>query len=150
MLIGAYFVFFNNLDNKDHSYSKCYTKLVNREVYEDNLDNVSLSIVRSDKKENNLYDYVFIFDGVSEKLSNVKIMVVDSNYANRDGYYPSFGIIDNKGYSLINKDDEKGNKEIKGINLAIVDSSEIDYVLIYFSYDNIEKFVNVKVSNYLI
>ena len=39
----------------------------------------------------------------------------------------------NKGYSLILNSDEKKGKEIKGVNLTVLDSNKIETLLIYFS-----------------
>ena len=61
------------------------------------------------------------------------------------GIIASFGIFGNKGYSLVVSSSETGEKEIKGVNLAIVDTLELEYILVYFSGNNSEQFVKVVV-----
>jgi len=147
LLIGAYFVFFDK-DKSDKEYEKYYNKLVDKDNYSDSLDGVSLSV--DEIEENSKYSYIITFDNVSERKDNVKILVVDG-ISNKDNikYYPSFGIVDNRGYSLILSSEDKGEKEIKGVNLTILESEKIEYLLIYFNSDDGEQFVRVKVSNYL-
>ena len=146
LLVGAYFVFFDN-DKKDKEYSKYYNKLVNKEEYSDSLQGVDLTIFESE--ENDKYSYVVTFDNVSVVNENVKMLIVDNSKKSSKGYYPSFGIVDNKGYSIIPSSNEKKEKEVKGVNLTVVDVDKIEYLLIYYSSNNVEQFVRVKVSNYL-
>ena len=147
LLVGAYFIFFNK-DNGDKEYKKYYDKLVEREEYSDSLDGVTLTIFENE--DNGKYNYVVTFDNVNVKQSDVKILIADGN-SSKDNmeYYPSFGIVDNEGYSIILSSEEKKDKEVKGVNLTIVDSDKIEYLLIYFSGNSNEQFVRVKVSNYL-
>ena len=147
LLIGAYFVFFDK-DKSDKEYEKYYNKLVDRDNYSDSLNGISLSI--DEISEDNKYSYIVTFDNVSEREDNVKILVVNGN-AKKDNveYYPSFGIVDNEGYSLILSSEDRGEKEIKGVNLTILESDKIEYLLIYFSSDDSEQFVRVSVGNYL-
>ena len=142
LLIGSYFIFFN--DKKDNNdYEKYYNSLVEKEDYLDTLDGVNLSI--DEIEEASKYNYVITFDGVSEKQSNVKILVLNNN-CTKD----SFGIIDNKDYSLVKGNNNLEKKELMGVNLTIIDSDKIDYLLIYYKANNREQFVRVKVSNYLV
>lgn len=145
LLIGAYFVFFDN-DKNDKEYKKYYNKLVNRDEYSSELKGIDLSI--DEISENNEYSYIITFDNVSVRQNNVKILIVDEQKKD-SGYYPSFGIIDNKGYSIILNDENREDKEVKGVNLTIVDSDKIENLLIYFFSENTEQFVKIKVGNYL-
>ncbi len=148
LLIGSYFIFFN--DKKDNNdYEKYYNSLVEKEDYLDTLDGVNLSI--DEIEEASKYNYVITFDGVSEKQSNVKILVLNNN-CTKDSVetFPSFGIIDNKDYSLVKGNNNLEKKELMGVNLTIIDSDKIDYLLIYYKANNREQFVRVKVSNYLV
>lgn len=147
LLIGAYFIFFDKEeDNKE--YETYYKKLVGRDNYNDNLIGVSLDI--EEIEENNKYSYIVTIDDVSERQSNVKVLVANNNSnINNIEYFPNFGIIDNKGYTLITNEKEIDDKELKGINLTIVDSEKIEYMLIYFASDNGEQFVKVEIANYL-
>lgn len=146
LLVGAYFVFFDK-DKSDKEYSKYYNKLVDKEEYGDNLNGVTLTIFESE--ENDKYSYVVTFDNVSVVNKNVKILVADSSKKDNKEYYPSFGIVDNKGYSIIPSNSEKKEKEVKGVNLTVVDVDKIEYLLVYYSSNDNEQFVKVKVSNYL-
>ena len=146
LLIGAYFVFFDK-DKDNKVYEKYYKKLVDRDNYSDSLSDVSLDI--EEIGENNKYSYIVTIDNVSKRQNNVRILIADSNSnKNNVKYFPNFGIIDNKGYALI-ENGEINDKELEGINLTIVDSEKIEYMLIYFASDNGEQFVKVKVANYL-
>ncbi len=148
LLIGSYFIFFN--DKKDNNdYEKYYNSLVEKEDYLDTLEGVNLSI--DEIEEASKYNYVITFDGVSEKQSNVKILVLNNN-CTKDNVetFPSFGIIDNKDYSLVKENNNLEKKELMGVNLTIIDSDKIDYLLIYYKANNKEQFVRVKVSNYLV
>ena len=147
LLVGAYFIFFNK-DNGDKDYKEYYDRLVEREEYSESLNGVSLTILEN--LDNGKYSYIVTFDNVSTKQSNVKILIADGNSSkDKMEYYPSFGIVDNEGYSIILSSEEKKDKEVKGVNLTIVDSDKIEYLLIYFSGNGNEQFVRVKVSNYL-
>ncbi len=148
LLVGAYFLFFYDRDN-DREYEKCYDSLVERESYEDNLVWVSLSIDEIKEEEN--YSYIITLDNVISRQNDVKILVVNSNCKkDKIEYFPSFGVVDNKGYSLVLSGEETGEKEVKGVNLTILDSDKIEYLLIYFKGNGIEQFVRIKVSNYLV
>ena len=144
LLIGAYFVFFDK-DKNSNEYNKYYKKLVNRDDYEDSLSGVTLTI--DEIEEEGKYSYIITFDNVSVKNENVKILVVSKDISNK--YFPSFGIVDNIGYSLVEKDKVCESKEKKGINLVISDSEKIENLYIYYSSNGNEQFVNVKVVNYL-
>ena len=147
LLVGAYFLFFDN-KKKDKEYEKYYTKLVGKDKYEEELENVCLSI--DEIEENGEYSYIITFDNVSEKQENIKILVVNGKSKEDNiGYFPSFGIVENEGYSIVVEDEEVKEKELKGVNLTILDSEKIEYMLIYFKGNNKEQFVRVKVSNYL-
>lgn len=145
LLIGAYFIFFN--DRKNNDYEKYYTKLIEKDNYSDSLSGVNLEIVES-LESNDKYSYIITFDNVSVVNNDVKILVSDGSEYKKD-YFPSFGIVDNKGYSIIPMSEEKGDKQVKGVNLTILESEKINYLLIYYSSNNHEQFVRVKVSNYL-
>ena len=127
-------------------YKKYYNKLVDRDEYSDELKGIDLNI--DEICEDNKYSYIITFDNVSIRQNNVKILVIDEQKKD-SGYYPSFGIIDNKGYSIILSDENRENNEVKGVNLTIVDSDKIESLLVYFSSDNTEQFVRIKVGNYL-
>ena len=143
LLVGAYFAFFYDKETSKE-YEEYYERLVECENYEDHLKGVKVSI--DEVEEENRYSYIITFDNVSIKQNDVKILVVgDRN--NRD-YYPSFGIIDNKGYSLVNGE-VSSEFEKKGVNLAIVDQNKIETLLIYYSSNNLEQFVKINVSDYL-
>ena len=64
--------------------------------------------------------------------------------------FPSFGIVENKGYSLV-KDGEENidNKQLKGVNLTVLDEDKIDYFIIYFSSNGVEDFAKVQVSTFV-
>ena len=147
LLIGAYFVFFDK-EKINKEYENIYKKLVNKGEYNDVIDGVTLSI--EEINEDNKYSYIVTLDNVTEKKDNIKVLVVDAS-SSRDeiSHFPSFGIIENKGYSLILKGANKGEKEIKGLNLTIIDVNKIEELLIYFCSDGVEQFVKVNVSNYL-
>lgn len=144
LLIGSYFIFFNDKDN-NNDYEKYYNSLVEKEDYADTLDGINLSIYEVDE------NYIITFDGVSEKQDNVKILVLNNN-CTKDNIktFPSFGIVDNKGYSIVKDNNNLEKKELMGVNLTIIDSEKIDYLLIYYKANNNEQFVRVKVSNYLV
>lgn len=147
ILIGAYFVFFNEKEDKN-DYEKYYMSLLDKDSYSEALEGVSLSIV--ERYNNSKYDYTITLDNVSERQNNVKVLVIDNN-CNKDNVraFPSFGIIDEKNYSLVKDTNNLDNNELKGINLTIGDSEKIEYLLIYYSSNEKEQFVRVKVSNYL-
>lgn len=147
LLIGAYFAFFDKED-ENKEYLKHYNKLVDRENYDSDILGVQISI---DEFENEgKYSYIVTFDNVNEIKNNVKILVASGN-ANKDSkeYFPNFGIIDNEGYSIVPKGTTLKDKQVEGINLAMVEEEKIEYLLIFFYSNNIEQFVKVKVSNYL-
>ena len=143
LLVGAYFVFFDKDSNKE--YERYYNKLVENGRYNDSLDGVVLSIV--EEQVDNKYNYIITFDNASEKQENVKILVVNED--DEKGYFPSFGIIDNKGYSIVSNRETSEFKDIKGVNLTILDSEKIESLLIYFCSNNNEQFIKVDVVNYL-
>lgn len=144
LLIGSYFIFFNDKGN-NNDYEKYYNSLVEREEYSNTLEDVNLSIYEVDK------DYIITFDSVSEKQSNIKILVLNNN-CTKDNIetFPSFGIVDNNGYSIVKDNNNLEKKELLGVNLTIIDSDKIEYLLIYYKANNKEQFVRVKVSNYLV
>lgn len=146
LLVGAYFVFFND-KKEDKEYEKYYEKLIDREEYSDSLSGVDLSIVEN-LESNDKYSYIITFDNVSIVNNKVKILVSDGSSSSKN-YFPSFGIVDNKGYSIIPVSEEKGDKQVKGVNLTILESEKINYLFIYYSSNGNEQFVRVKVSNYL-
>lgn len=145
LLVGAYFVFF--YDKKDNTYGEYYDKLIEKGNYSDSLNGVDLSIVENIEKDNK-YSYIITFDKVSIVNNNVKILVSDGS-EDSEKYFPSFGIVDNEGYSIIPVSEEKGDKQVKGVNLTILESEKINYLLIYYNSNGNEQFVRVKVSNYL-
>lgn len=147
LLIGSYFVFFNDKETTN-DYDKYYLSLISKDNYSDSINGVSLSI--DEIEDNNKYSYIITFDNVSEKQENLKILVLDNN-CNKEKIkaFPSFGIIDNKNYSLVSANNDIEKKELKGVNLTIIDSDKIEYLLIYYNSNNVEQFVRVKVSNYL-
>jgi len=149
LLIGAYFVFFDKeKDNND--YEKYYNKLVEREEFSSYLDDVNLSIEEVEE-DNSKYSYIITFDGVEEKKENIKILVIDEECSKEKvESFPSFGIIENKGYSLVkegNQDVEK--KLLKGVNLTIIEKEKIETFIIYFSSGSNEQFVKVNVSDFI-
>ena len=96
-----------------------------------------------------LFDsYIITFDGVSVVNNDVKILVSDGGEYKKD-YFPSFGIVDNKGYSIIPMSDSIEGKQLKGVNLTILESEKIESLFIYYSSNGNEQFVRVNVSNYL-
>lgn len=147
LLIGAYFVFFDKKEDKN-DYEKYYNKLVERQEFNPYLDDVNINIEEIDEG-NSKYTYIVTFDGVSSTKSDIKILVLDEG-CTKDNMevFPSFGIVENKGYSLV-KDGEENidNKQLKGVNLTILDENEIDYFIIYFSSNGVEEFAKVQVSN---
>lgn len=147
LLIGAYFVFFDKKEDKN-DYEKYYNKLVERQEFKSYLDDVNINIEEIDEG-NSKYSYIVTFDGVSSTKSDVKILVLDEE-CTKDNMevFPSFGIVENIGYSLV-KDGEENidNKQLKGVNLTILDENEIDYFIIYFSSNGVEEFAKVQVSN---
>ena len=146
LLIGAYFVFFDN-KKSDREYNKYYSKLVDRDTYNDVLDDVTLSI--DEIEEDNKYSYIITFDNVSERKDNVKILIAKENVSDNEEYFPSFGIISNKGYSIVMNNSVVGENEVKGVNLTILNSDKIESMLIYFFSDDGEQFVKINVVNYL-
>ena len=147
LLIGAYFVFFDK-EKTSKEYKTIYNKLINKTDYSGGIDGVTLSI--EEISENSKYSYIVTFDNVEERKNNVKVLVADASSSKDNiGHFPSFGIIDNKGYSLIPNGVNAGEKEFKGLNLTIIDVDQIEELLIYFSSDDGEQFVKVNVSNYL-
>lgn len=146
MLIGAYFIFIDKKDG-NNEYEEYYKKLVERGNFSDSFDGVNVyveEIVQTDNK----YTYIITLDGVSEKKEDVKVLVLDEKCKKDEvEYFPSFGIMDNKGYSLVKDGEEDNeNKMIKGINLTVVDKNKIDCFLIYFSSNGGEQFVRVSVE----
>ena len=148
LLVCAYFIFFDK-ENNSNDYNEYYNKLVSRETYSDSLDGVGLSIYES--IDDGEYVYSVIFDDVEEKESNVKVLIVDS-MASKDEvkYFPSFGIIDSEGCSLIPEGGQSSIKEKEMLSLNIEYGERIEYMLIYFNGNGEEQFVRVKVSDYLI
>ena len=148
LLIGAYFIFFNK-DNNGNDYDEYYKKLVDRETYSERLNGVPISIYES--IDDGEYVYSVIFDDVEEKESNVKVLIVDSaTIKDEIKYFPSFGIIDSKGCSLIPEGTESSAKEKEMLSLNIEYGERIEYMLIYFNGNSEEQFVRIKVSDYLI
>lgn len=145
LLVGAYFIFFN--DKKNNDYEEYYTKLIEKDNYSESLNGVNLEIVESLESDDK-YSYIITFDGVSVANNDVKILVSDGSDYKKD-YFPSFGIVDNKGYSIIPMSDSIEGKQLKGVNLTVLESEKIEYLLIYYSSNGHEQFVRVKVSNYL-
>lgn len=147
LLIGAYFIFFDKKEVKN-DYKEYYTKLVERQEFNSYLDDVNINIEEIDNG-NSKYTYIVTFDGVSSTKSDVKILVLDAN-CNKENMeiFPSFGIVENKGYSLV-KDGEENidNKQLKGVNLTVLDEDKIDYFIIYFSSNGVEEFAKIQVSN---
>lgn len=147
LLVGAYFIFFDK-DNRNNDYEEYYTKLLKQESFSNTLEGLSLSV--EEIEENGKYSYIITIDEASEKQSDVKVLLLNGNCKEEElEVYPSFGIIDNKDYSIVPKDEEISDKEIKGINLTILEKGKIEYLLIYFLGNGKEQFVKVKVSNYL-
>ena len=141
-------MFFNSEKN-DKEYEKYYIKLVEKDKYKEELEGVYLSI--DEVEDNGKYSYIITFDNVGKKQENVKILVVDGkSKEDKIEYFPSFGIVENKGYSIVLENEEVKEKEAKGVNLTILDSEKIEYMLIYFNGNNKEQFVRVKVSDYLV
>lgn len=149
LLIGSYFIFFNKKDNSEQ-YEKYYNKLVEREEFTNYLDDVNLSI-KEIEEDDSKYTYTITFDGVTSTKSNIKILVLDERCSkDKIDNFPSFGIIDNEGYSLVKAGNEDvENKLLKGINLIAIKREKIDYFIIYFSNDNNEQFAKLKVSDFL-
>lgn len=146
LLVGAYFVFFN--DKKDNNdYERYYKKLVEREEFVTYLDDVNINVEEIDEGDSK-FSYVITFDGITENQNNVKILVLDEVCSKEKlEEFPSFGIIENKGYSLVKNGEENiENKKLKGVNLTVLDKEEIDYFIIYFSSDKQEQFVKIQVS----
>lgn len=146
ILIGAYFVFFNDKKGSN-DYEKYYNKLVEREEFVTYLDDVNISVEEIDEGASK-FSYIITFDGVTENQNNVKILVLDSDCSKEKiEEFPSFGIIENKGYSLVKMGDEDiENRKLKGVNLTVLDEEEIDYFIIYFSSDKQEKFIKIQVG----
>lgn len=142
ILIGAYFVFFDKKDNND--YKKYYNKLVERENFSSYLNDVNLNIEEV-MQDNLKYTYIITLDNVTEKKENIKILVLDEKCEKGNlEYFPSFGIIDHKGYSFVKLGEEDEEKKLlKGVNLSIADKDKIDNFIIYFYSDGIEQFVKV-------
>lgn len=145
LLIGAYFIFFYK-NNKNNDYKEYYTRLLQQESFSNTLEGLDLSV--EEIEENGKYSYVITIDDAMEKYDDVKVLVVNGSCSEEKiEAYPSFGIIDSKGYSLIPKGEKKVEKELKGINLTILETEKIEYLLVYFSGNGNEQFVKVKVSN---
>ena len=146
LLIGAYFVFFDKDENEE--YEDVYNKLVGFHNYKSSLNDITLSV--DEINEDGKYTYIVTLDNIAMKMDNVKILVVP-NGATKDiiGSYPSFGLIDNKEYSIIPSDQQRGDKEIKGVNLMLIDGAKIEELLIYFSSDSCEQLAKINVSSYL-
>lgn len=149
LLIGSYFIFFNKKENSKE-YEKYYSKLVEREEFSNYLDDINLNISQLEE-ENSKYTYTITFDGVTSTKNNVKILILDEKCSkDKIEHFPSFGIIDNEGYSLVKIGSEDiENKLLKGVNLTVIRAEKIDNFIIYFSSDNVEQFVKVKVSDFL-
>ena len=148
ILIGAYFIFFDK-DKENDDYEKYYNKLVVNDTFVNYLDDVNLNI-QEIGGENDKYTYTITFDGVSEDKNNIKILALADNCSkDKLEKFPSFGIISNKGYSLVkegNEDEE--NKRLKGINLVIIDKEKINGFIIYFACDDNEQFVKAQVNDF--
>jgi hypothetical protein len=149
ILIGAYFIFFDS-ENTNNEYEKYYKKLVEREEFATYLDDVNLNIEEIEDG-NSKYSYIVTFDGVNEDKNDIKILVLDEKCSKEKmEKFPSFGIIANKGYSLVKDGNENEEKKLlKGVNLTIIGEDKIDYFIIYFSSDSNEQFVKVEVSTFL-
>ena len=147
LLIGAYFVFFDKKAGSN-DYEKYYNKLVKREEFNSYLDDVNINVEEQFDAENSRYSYSVFFDGVNEVKENIKILILDENCSKgKIEYFPSFGIIDNKGYSLVKEGNEdRANKLLEGVRLSVSNKNKIDYFIIYFSSDNIEQFARIAVS----
>lgn len=147
LLIGAYFIFFDKKEVKN-DYKEYYTKLVERQEFNGYLDDVNINIEEIDNG-NSKYTYIVTFDGVSSTKSDVKILVLDAACSKENmEVFPSFGIVANKGYSLVKSGEEnEGNKLLKGVNLTVIEEDKIDYFIIYFSSNGVEEFAKVQVSN---
>lgn len=146
LLVGAYFIFFNK-ESEDKEYQEYYTRLVEKETYSNSLEGIDLSITESE--ENGKYSYIVTIDNPNSKMDDVKVLVIEDTASKDVKYFPSFGIVDNKGYTLVLNDEEIEEKKVKGLNLIILDSKKIENLLIYFSGNNKEQFVKVRVVDYL-
>lgn len=128
-------------------YEEYYVKLVENHTYNSILEGIDLSIIESE--ENGKYNYIITLDNVSSRQDDVKVLVIENTATKDIKYFPSFGIVDNKGYSLIPLVDEKEENEVKGINLTILDTDKIEDLLIYFNSNDREQFVKVRIVDYL-
>ena len=149
LLIGAYFIFFDKKKG-GNEYEKYYNKLVEREEFSSYLEDVNIDI-KEEKESNSKYTYSVTFDGVSEAKENIKILILDANCSKEKiENFPSFGIVANKGYSLVKdgKGDEE-NKLLEGVNLSVSNKEKIDYFIIYFASGSNEEFVKVEVATFL-
>ncbi len=146
MLIGAYFIFFDN-DKTNKDYNKIVENLAEKENYNEQLIGANLDI--EEISEDDKYDYIITIDNVSQKKDNVRVLVMEDIEDYKDKHFPSFGVIDDKGYSIIPSNEQKREKEIKGLNLTILDSDKIECLLIYFACDGEEQFIRVNVASYL-
>lgn len=147
LLIGAYFVFFDK-ESENNDYDIYYKKLADREYYSDEIEGVDISIFENE--DNGTYIYSIIIDNVKEKESDIKVLILDENVTKGDvKYFPSFGIVDNKGCSLIPTGLDGGAKEKDMLSLSMEYNAKIEYILIYFNGNNEEQFAKIKVSDYL-
>lgn len=148
LLIGAYFVFFFGKDSKEN-YVNYYTKLVKHDEFSEKINGINLSIDEIEES-NSTFTYIVTFDNVNENKENVKILILDEDSKEKEKKeYPSFGIISNNGYSIVKSSEQSDEKEVKGVNLTIIEHEKIDNLLIYFSANGEEQFVRINVSNYL-
>ena len=149
LLIGAYFVFFDKKEDKN-DYKEYYAKLVERQEFKSYLDDVNIDIEEVDEG-NSKYTYILTFDGVTSTKSDVKILVLDAECSKEHiEIFPSFGIVENEGYSLVKSGEENiQDKHLKGVNLTVIEEDKIDYFIIYFSSNGVEEFAKVQVSTFV-
>ena len=148
LLIGAYFAFFDKKE-ENNDYEKYYKKLVNREEFSSYLDDVNITIketLQSDSK----YTYEIVLGGVTSKKEDIKVLILDDNCKEEIvEFFPSIGIVSDKGYSLVKKGEEdRKNNLFEYARLAISDEEKIDYFIIYFSSNGVEEFARVAVSTF--
>ena len=146
LLVGAYFVFFDK-DNSDNEYEVYFSKLVNADNYVDSLSGVDLEVY--EVETSGKYVYTMVFSEVLKKESNIKVLVMDDSQKDDYGYYPSFGIIDNKDCSLVPSGSEKKVNESEGLSLTMEYDKKIEWLRIYFASESGEQFARIRVIDYL-
>lgn len=147
ILFFCYLIFFNK-PKVDNDYNLYYQKLKTQETFVSESEFFDIGIEKEIGEGDN-FNYIISFENFTSKLDDVKILFIDEKVVAEDEiyYYPSFGIVSYKGYSFdIKENKDINNNVLDGVNLVKYNNKKIDYLLIYFAYNENEIFLKLSLS----